>query len=357
MQNPFTTTFSKIPDNSYISTEQEVEIIDNFNYDNPSESVYKITGVRGSGKTVMLAKVEEEIASEENKDKGWYVYRLSPSRDMLMQLASYMEKESVVKKKKTSKSINVSANVLGTGGGIGVSSTDNTAIFDIGVEIEEMLKGFQAKNKNILVGVDEVSKTDNMIAFASEFGKWLRASYPIYLVCTGLYENIEQLYNVKNLTFFRRATTIKTEPLNTIRMVEKYRKMLNIDMELAKEMARITMGYPYAFQELGVLYFKKKSSEKLTDIIEDFKTELYAYSYEKIWEELTMQDREIVTILAEADEMKREDVQKKMEKPGNYSVYRDRLLKRGVITSRQGYISLALPYFGEYIRDYCMYRI
>ena len=58
MQNPFTTTFSKIPANTYIPTEQEQEIIENFSYDNPSESVYKITGVRGSGKTVLLAKVE-----------------------------------------------------------------------------------------------------------------------------------------------------------------------------------------------------------------------------------------------------------------------------------------------------------
>ena len=43
MQNPFTTTFSKIPDYTYIPTEQTLDIIDNFCYDEPSESVYKIT--------------------------------------------------------------------------------------------------------------------------------------------------------------------------------------------------------------------------------------------------------------------------------------------------------------------------
>ncbi len=351
MQNPFTTTFSKIPDYTYIQTEQELEIIDNFSYDNPSESVYKITGVRGSGKTVLLAKVEEEFASEEKKENGWCVYRLSPSRDMLMQLASCMDKEGIVKKKKESKSINVSASVLGSGGGIGVSSTNDNSIFDIGVEIDGMLKEFKDKGKKILIGVDEVSKTSEMIIFASEFGKWLRAGYPIYLVCTGLYENIEQLYNVKNLTFFRRATTVKTEPLNEIRMVDKYKKSLDIDIELAKDMARLTKGYPYAFQELGVLYFKK-TSEELEDIIYDLKTELYAYSYEKIWEELTIEDRALVSILSSYTEVKREDILSKMEKPNNYSVYRDRLLKRGVISSRQGYVSLSLPFFGEYVREY-----
>lgn len=112
-----------------------------------------------------------------------------------------------------------------------------------------------------------------MIKFASEYGRWLRANYPVYLVCTGLYENIQEVSNVKNLTFFRRATTIKTEPLNPIRMTEMY---------------------------------------------------------------------------------KREEVLKLMgEQSGNYSVYRDRLIKRGILSARQGYISLALPFFAEYIKEYC----
>ena len=69
MQNPFTTTFSKVPENTYIHTEKTDEILENFLYDNPSELVYKITGVRGSGKTVILAKVEEELSVLEGEDK------------------------------------------------------------------------------------------------------------------------------------------------------------------------------------------------------------------------------------------------------------------------------------------------
>ena len=42
MQNPFTTTFSKTPEYTYIHTEKTEEILENFIYDNPSESVYKI---------------------------------------------------------------------------------------------------------------------------------------------------------------------------------------------------------------------------------------------------------------------------------------------------------------------------
>ena len=66
MQIPFTTTFSKIP-SIYIPTNQSSEIIENFSYENPSESVYKITGVRGSGKTVLLAKIELIVKYLANK--------------------------------------------------------------------------------------------------------------------------------------------------------------------------------------------------------------------------------------------------------------------------------------------------
>lgn len=87
MQNPFTTTFSKTPEYTYIHTEKTEEILENFVYENPSESVYKITGVRGSGKTVILAKVEEELKNNENRYINWLCLMMNPTRDILEQIA------------------------------------------------------------------------------------------------------------------------------------------------------------------------------------------------------------------------------------------------------------------------------
>ena len=355
MQNPFTTTFSKAPEYTYISTQKTDEILENFSYENPTESVYKITGVRGSGKTVILAKIEEELKNESNREKGWIVLDLNPARDMLRQIAAMLHKEGFGKSDTKNRSVNISAMVLGTGGGLGYSAEKEDVFFDIGVEIEKMIQQAKEKGKKILIGIDEVSKTTEMIKFASEYGRWLRANYPVYLVCTGLYENIQEVSNVKNLTFFRRATTIKTEPLNVIRMAEMYKSKLNIDGVEARSMAKITKGYAYAFQTLGALYFKKKNTESLADIISQLKAELFAYSYEKIWEEMTEADRFLVSLLTEQEEYKREEVLRLMGvQSGNYSVYRDRLIKRGILSARQGYISLALPYFADYMEEYVL---
>ena len=353
MQNPFTTTFSKAPEQTYIITEEPTEIIDNFSYDNPSESVYKITGVRGSGKTVILTKVEEAYSSEENLERGWLVYRLSPSRDLLQQLAAFLYKESFIKEIETEKGFSLNASFLGSGAGIGLTKTPSEQLFDVGVELDMMIQSAEKNGKKLLIGIDEVSRTPHMIAFASEFGKWLRAGYPVYLVCTGLYENINELSNVKNLTFFRRATTIKTNPLSQIRMSEMYKNKLDINTEKARFMADITKGYAYAFQELGSLYFRRHESQSLEDIINECKTELFSYSYEKIWEELSDADHRLLSLLADNCEHKRNELLERLgDKAPAYSVYRDRLLKRGIITARQGYIALALPYFGDYITEY-----
>ena len=42
-----------------------------------------------------------------------------------------------------------------------------------------------------------------------------------------------------------------------------------------------------------------------------------------------------------------------MKNPQNYSVYRDRLLRKGLINANRGTISLALPFFGSYMEEYC----
>lgn len=354
MQNPFTTTFSKTPEYTYITTEQIGEIMANFSYDKPSESVYKITGVRGSGKTVILAKIENELRGDEyNSD--WMVFDITPTRSLLKQIAAMLHKQGYAEQTGRLSSVSVSANVMNVGGSLGFERNSNHDYYDIGVDLETMLQNVAKANKKILIGIDEVSRTPEMIEFASEYGKWLRADYPVYLVCTGLYENIQALSNVSNLTFFRRATTIKTEPLSFIRMTEMYKSKLGVDYDTAKEMARITKGYAYAFQTLGSLYFNKNENETNEEIIAKLRTELFAYSYEKIWEEMSQTDRLLASLMTGKDEYKREELLVLLgNKANSYSVYRDRLLKRGIISSRAGYISLALPFFADYIKDYCM---
>ena len=116
----------------------------------------------------------------------------------------------------------------------------------------------------------------------------------MYFICAGSYENMHELSSVKNLTFFLRAATRNTEPLNVVRMSELHRCKLNIESAQVREMAKVTKGHAYAFQKLGALYFDKKETETLyDDITPELKTELFSRYYENIWKEILTAGRDI----------------------------------------------------------------
>ncbi len=65
-KNPFAVAFKTRP-KQYISRYQQMdEIIDSFTADTPNVPLYMLTGVRGSGKTTLMAAVSEELI----KNKG-----------------------------------------------------------------------------------------------------------------------------------------------------------------------------------------------------------------------------------------------------------------------------------------------
>ena len=78
-QGTFTLTFGQEP-SSYIKRDDVAkEICDDFFLDFPLSHVYVITGVRGSGKTVLLTSISKKIAEK----KDWIVVDVNPNREIL----------------------------------------------------------------------------------------------------------------------------------------------------------------------------------------------------------------------------------------------------------------------------------
>ena len=86
-------------------------------------------------------------------------------------------------------------------------------------------------------------------------------------------------------------------------------------------------------------------------MIEEF-DDMDEYVYDKIWSEMSEMDRKVVSAMAISGET---NVSKLRELVGmttsQFSVYRDRLKRKGIInTAQYGYISLLLPRFEEYVK-------
>lgn len=340
--NPFTLTFGRKP-NEYINRYESLDaIVSTFEAENPVSQAIMIEGVRGSGKTVLMTAAQKELAEK----KDWVTVDLNSTENLIEDLAMRLSNEFKRPTSAIKSGFSVSV------GGFGVGINGGEAPNEIGI-IEEMLRHLADKKKKLLITIDEVQHNKYMRSFASEFQILIRKNYPVYLLMTGLYENIYAIQNDPALTFLLRTPKIVLEPLSINQITKQYKRIFDTDDETARRLAIITKGYAFAFQALGLLYYEYRDELPFERILSDFDDMLDDFVYKKIWESMSDQDKKIALAIGENTAK----VQSVCEKVGmnstSFSKYRDRLIKRGIIeSSKHGYVSLALPRFANIITSY-----
>ena len=341
MGNPFIISFGKKPLEEIARPVQTSEIIEAFTSDPINRQIYMITGVRGSGKTVLLTDISNRLRTEED----WIVLELNPSADLLQGLAAKLMRNETCARIFKSARINLSFM------GVGVEFGANASVADLETAVGRMLESLRKNKKRVLVAIDEATNTESMRVFVSAFQIFIRQDLPIFLLMTGLYENIEDLQNEKNLTFLYRAPKITLPSLNLNAIASRYRSLFHLEREEAAEMARMTKGYPFAFQALG--YLTWESGKDYHTVLPTYRQYLDDYVYDKIWAELSPKDRELSRAVAGS---KTGEVSEIMElaqfTPQEFSPYRKRLIRKGVVdTSERGKLTFSLPLFDEYVLD------
>lgn len=342
MNNPFTLSFGQKPLQYISRIAQTNQIIDNFKAEHPSTPIYMITGVRGSGKTVMMTSIANEIKKNDN----WIVIELNPLRDMLQSLAAKLYSIPQLHDLFLKAKLDFSAF------GLGISIENASPVTDIEDVLSHMLEHINRCGKRLLITVDEAVNSDNIKIFASSFQIFVRDNLPIYLLMTGLYENIYELQNDKSLTFLYRAPKITLDPLNYTAIRKNYMDIFNISADDANKMTLLTKGYPFAFQVLGYLYWEYRNDKSIDDILPEYDQYLQEYVYEKIWSELSSHDRDVLTVISSCGSDRVKDIREKLGMNSQqFSVYRDRLKRKGVINTQEyGRISVALPRFAEFVQ-------
>ena len=225
-------------------------------------------------------------------------------------------------------------------------------VTDVEDMVAKMLDQIRKQGMRLLITIDEVVYSEQMKVFVSAFQIFMRQDYPIFLLMTGLYENIYELQNDKSLTFLYRAPKIILEPLSLTAVCQHYMDIFRLDKESARKMAALTRGYPFAFQVLGYLYWEHRDTKTVQEILPEYDQYLEEYVYSKIWSEMSEKDKEIMQKLAESGEIKVKDLREQLEMSSEqFSVYRERLKRKGVIDTRKyGKISMALPRFEDFIK-------
>lgn len=342
MNNPFTLSFGKKPLQYVSRISQTQEIIENFNNTEPTEQIYMITGVRGAGKTVTMTAVASDLRAMDE----WIVVELNPTRDLLQSLAAKLYSLPEMHAHFVQAKLDFSFL------GLGVSLENATPITDIENAIELLLEELQRRGKRLLITVDEVINSEYIKIFVSAFQIFIRREYPLFLLMTGLYENIYNLQNDKSLTFLYRAPKITLEPLNYTAVRKRYMDIFELDIETAGFMAGLTKGYPFAFQVLGYLYWENRATKTIEEILPEYDQYLEEYVYSKIWAETSAKDQAILITISQSGETKVKHIREKMNMTSaQFSPYRDRLKNKGILDTRTyGEVSFALPRFAEFIQ-------
>ena len=288
-ENPFTLTFGRQPSTSIARLEDIQQIAGSFSSDNPLCQTYLISGLRGSGKTVLMTSVVKEL----QKSGNWISADLNSSVNLLddfaMRLADACKKNSGL----TEGGIDIS--LAGFGIGLSGAKTERDSVS----KIESLLEYAKKKNKRVIITIDEVIPNESMKIFASQFQIFVRKEYPVFLIMTGLYENIFAIQNDAQLTFLLRSPKIMLEPLSIQQIVNQYKTIFNINEETAIKFAALTKGYALAFQAFGFLYWDYKDQLSFEEILVKFDESHDDFTYRKIWESLSATDKKILGFFCE----------------------------------------------------------
>lgn len=341
MKNPYSLVFGKEPSEHISRLAQTAMVIDSFTGMSDDQQIYLITGIRGSGKTVFMTEIQNKL----KKDPDWIVAEINPEKDILTAIAAKLCSEDVLANLFRNAKINLSF------WGLGIEISGVAPITDIEVALSKMLQTIKKHNKKLLITIDEVTNNQYVREFAASYQILVRQDMPIYLLMTGLYENVRDLQNEKSLTFLYRAPRIELEALNVTSVAANYSKNFKIERDKAMEMALCTKGYSYAFQVLGYLAWNNGGDYK--EVLPEYRQYLDEFVYDKIWTELSPKDKRVLRAIADTESGKVEDVRKKLELDNNeFNPYRKRLIDRGLITGKEwGYVRFALPMFKEYVLD------
>jgi len=340
--NPYTLTFGIKPKEYIERLSDTQEVLGNFLSEEPSQQIYMITGVRGSGKTVFLTTITNRLRTY----KDWVIVDMNPNNpDMIQFAAAALCSENEFANWFKSARLNFS--LLG----FGLEVQGAVPIADPQIALEKMLQQMTKHHKKILFVIDEAVPSHQIKAFAFAFQQFLRARYSVYLLMTGLYENISDLQNERSMTFLYRAPKIVLSPLNIGEMADNYFLTLGQSREEASDYARLTKGYSFAFQVLG--YFGWETEGDYEKAIRLSRQYLEEQSYEKIWSELSRRDQELIKAIASIPDGSIQSIKAFMSIGQNeLNPYRQRLIRKGIVISpSRGYLRFVLPFFEQYVLE------
>lgn len=313
----------------------------------------RITGPRGSGKTVLLCDLRERAI-----EQGWKTAMVAATPQLLEDLEDQIFGTSAI----DSASLGLN---------LGIASAELNMASKMKGSLRTRLKVLTQESKGLFIAIDEVqdAPVDAMRTIATTVQLLIGEKVNIALAFAGLPAGVMDLINGEALTFLRRALP---EALTTINQVEVAISLrdsfaesgLLLDGQPLEMAARATKGYAYLIQLVGYSVWQRADlnrGKRATVSKEDVEmgialaeARFHDVVHEPAIAGLSLQDiRYLLAMCEDKRVSKSSDVAKRLgKKTSEVSSIRARLLQREVIQAPQrGYVEFAVPDLDEYLRQ------
>lgn len=318
-----------------------------------------VLGQRGSGKTVLLWELADQMRS-----RGFVVANPTVVSDnLLVRILEKIEDDAGISLSDKTRVSGGNVGALGFSAGLQLqhdsASKTNQQL------ITELCRKLSAKGKGVLFLVDELQANSPelrqlIITYQELVGEGLNVA----LVMAGLPGAVSATLNDKVLTFLNRAPKITLDPLPSSEVDAFFARSfsqlgISIEDERRRQASSFTGGSPYMLQLVGhniVLYAEPDgvvSEKALSNALETSQTDFENDICRTALAALSEKDAEFLAALAaENDTAATARIAEHMGVTVDYAQkYRKRLIDEGIIEAAgRGYVTMAVPYLGDYLR-------
>jgi hypothetical protein len=315
-------------------------------------------GARGTGKTVLLAKLAEEAAAQ-----GWLSANVTANDGLLEEIIMQIKDNAsgFIGSDSLSKITKIEL------AGFGVSrSVEKEPERTWRSRLTALVKELNEQDIGLLITVDEVdAQCAPLRELVDTYQHLVRERRNVALVMAGLPNRISQLLRDEKVSFLRRAFQHRLDAVDLDEVAFALRKTIelagrSIKPEALKAAAKSTQGFPFMIQLVGYNIWRQ-NPQRTTILLEDVElgveqaeVDMRRMIFESTIQDLSEQDVRFLATLARLNnESDTAQIAAAWGKDVNYtSKYRKRLLEQGIIGERMfGKIGFDIPMLGEYILE------
>lgn len=318
----------------------------------------RITGPRGSGKTVLLTELSD-IAQE----RGWSVVNASGKESLCPTIQSQLARDRKL------QSLDIKLSLPFVSAEATLNRAQQEATFRDA--FAQATRALTASGQGLLIAIDEVQDAsfDDMVVIATNVQYMIREGQDIALLFAGLTTGVLNLLNGEGITFLRRAKSEELAPIPVDEVASALKETINasglhVESNALDYVAEATHGYAYLIQLIGYYVWRegrRHAAASNVVTLDDAergiavaRREFERSVLEAALAGLTKPSIDYLLAMATSEKASSTaEVARMLNKSAAVAnTYRRMLIARQIIESTApGYVAFSIPFMREYLLD------